>query len=220
MRKSAVFGMIIVLAVTSLTGCSLSGLSAAADGILSVDKPTETTVRKMIRGKLVKKVFTSSSAGVTFTLPEGWTYATDEELAKLETDDAASLTDEEKTDLGSKKYFVIEDMKAVNDTTGDIAGVLIEKQYTNITASQYVRDSYDKALASAGGTGITLDSATMKPLAGRYWDYCSMSVIGSSFIMNAYAARDGEYMIIIYTADTDTDDGSMDIIKSAFAPLQ
>ena len=212
--------MIIVPAVTSLSGCSLSGLSAAADGLLTADKPTETTVRKMTRGKLVKKVFTSTSAGVTFTLPEGWTYATDEELTKLEADDAASLTEEEKADLGSKKYFVIEDMKAVNDTTGDTAGVLIEKQYTNITASQYARDTYDKALASAGGTGITLDSATMKLLAGRYWDYCSMSIIGTSVDLTMYAARDGEYMIIIYTGDADPDDGSMDIIKSAFAPLQ
>lgn len=128
MRKRAIFIFVILLAATLLSGCS------ELINAMSKDAPKTLT-----RGTVSGNVYTSEFANITFTAPEGWVYASDEEQAEM-TELGMEVIGEESSDFNK----LVMDIQTVND-------MMVQ----NMTTGSNVSVMFENLAMSVGGTSLT-----------------------------------------------------------------
>lgn len=86
----------------------------------------EATETGIARGTWTDGVYTHDYAQLTFTLPEGWIAATDEDIASLMGQSVEILGDKQQWMIESAKLTTIYDMMAQDPATGNNALVMFE----------------------------------------------------------------------------------------------
>lgn len=128
-----------------------NNLNNAVEVTLPSTSDNSTSIAK---GTVLGDTYTSTPAGVRFTLPDGWRFYTDAELAELIGTTASSMGIENFEDTLANQVSVY-DMMAINNTTQESVMVLYENTIKSagksVTATEYA-DAVKTNLSSMGYT--------------------------------------------------------------------
>lgn len=120
------------------------------------EKKEEETIN-ISRGTIESKIYTNTSLGVKFTMPDGWRYYTDAEIASL-LNMSADMMFGENFKNALKNSPTVFDMMAVEPVSGTNVQVLYENlsktAYTDITVEQYI-EILEQQLKNASGMSVT-----------------------------------------------------------------
>ena len=174
--KKILCALLAVLMMMSIVGCS-------------------TESAKFDPGKVVGNVYTSEYAGLTFTAPEGWTFASDEEIAdlmglsmELVTDNEAAQKIAELTTvygMMAKSADQLNNVQVVFENTSLTGSKLSAEDYVELVASQL-----DTVYADFGATFEASDVETIK-IGTNDYSYIDISVdMGDGLVLEqGYACR-------------------------------
>jgi len=105
----------------------------------------EDTIRGFTRGTWNGNVFTSDQVGVTFTMPDGWVAATDEEMAEVMGLGADMMSGEiSPAMLEAAGVRVVQDMMVSNPETGAMVQIMAERLVfpnTRISVPAYIENA-------------------------------------------------------------------------------
>jgi len=187
--KKILCALLAVLMMMSIVGCS-------------------TESAKFDAGKVVGNVYTNEYAGLTFTAPDGWTFASDEEIADLmgismdlvTENEAAQKIAELTTVYGmmAKSADQLSNVQVVFENTALSGSKLSAEEYVEIIASQL-----DTVYDDFGATYEASDIRTIKIGANEYIYMDIFVDLGGVVLEQGYACRkvDSKYMAnIVITA--------------------
>ncbi|MCL2563536.1 MAG: hypothetical protein FWE08_05830 [Oscillospiraceae bacterium] len=157
------------------------------------------------RGRWVGNTFTSEYLGLTFTMPNGWEVATEEDLAELMDlgadfmDDILDLDDDFWDVLDDD--IAIHDMMASNALTGSNVQIIYEKAF-GMSATQII-GQLNAEMEDVGFTAFTVSGTT------RIGDYdwhavdLEMELFGAVITLRYFVSVENDFarVIIITTSD-------------------
>lgn len=201
--------VMIVLSLAVLTGCGKKDENTNTENT-NVENTTnsgttqpEQTKKEISRGKWEDNVYTSEFAELKFTLPEGWTRSTDEEIAAMMQLGAAMLEDEGKYNAEIAKLTSVYDMLAKSaDQTSNIQ-VMMEK--VPLSADEYA-ETLKKNLASLEQLSYNIGETTETTIGGNTYKAVNakVEVSGMKMEQSYYVRKEGDYIVgIIVTASGD-----------------
>lgn len=182
---------------------------------VEVTLPSSSSTTSVAKGTVLGSNYTSTSAGVRFTLPSGWRFYTDQELAALINATASDLGIENFEDTLANQVSVY-DMMAINNTTQESVMVLYENTIksanTSVTAAEYA-DAVKSRLETMGYTVSYAESAFLGNT-----QFVSMTatytVSGVTLEQKYYCRSLGDYVAsVILTSNGNT---SIDELASLF----
>ena len=159
--KKVIVAILMATMICSLTACggnnktgdasSNASVSAEqADASVSAEKEAKDEPQYEA-GVWTDNVYTNTSLGMTFTLPEGWQIGTEEEMNAVQ-DKGQEVTGGTGSADASEAY----DLYIYNATTGSNIAMMAEdmSMFGDITAQEYV-ESLSEQLSSYADQGIT-----------------------------------------------------------------
>lgn len=195
----------------SFTGCNIGSLvssivesSAAADNeTVENDEPTA----KFDAGSINGNVYSNDYLGLTFTAPEGWTYASDEEIAELMGTSLDIVTDDESAQELAAQATIYGMMANSADELNNVQVVFENMALSGgkMTAAGYIKilsAQLDSLYGNMGGT-CTVGEAKTIQIGGKDYSYVDIAVdISGVALEQSYAChRIDDYMVsIIVTA--------------------
>ncbi|MCI1268913.1 MAG: hypothetical protein LKG21_03320 [Ruminococcus sp.] len=193
----------------------LSSSSASDDNLETTPAVITEAAKKFKFGTVTDGVYKSEYNGIQFKAPDGWIYATSEQIAKMNDmdKDYLSLAQEQVTSKVAGLTSIY-DMQCAEKTGSNILVM-----YENITASgndpaKYTIDDYGKSLQatleSVQKVTYKLENTSSIELAGKTftkYDY-SCTMTGSKLKMNQiyYVCKTDDFiMSIILSINADTE---------------
>ncbi len=156
---------------------------------------------KIERGTVVDKTYTNESIGITYNLPSGWEYYTDEEIAKLMNIAAENYKDENI--LNSAKITTVIDFMAFNPSTGDNVNLsfenLIPSDSTKITVDEYIEVTKKNLSEQLPNVSYQFDNVVKVTIGGTEYTRLTASCSSSGINMKQYiyVTKVGTYMVCI-----------------------
>lgn len=196
--------VMLVLSLAVLTGCGKKEENTNTENTTNAGTTEpEQTKKEISRGKWEDNVYTSDFAELKFTLPEGWTRSTDEEIAAMMQLGAAMLEDEGKYNAEIAKLTSVYDMLAKSaDQTSNIQ-VMMEK--VPLSADEYA-ETLKKNLASLEQLSYNIGETTETTIGGNTYKAvnATVEISGMKMEQSYYVRREGDYIVgIIVTASGD-----------------
>lgn len=179
--------MMLVLSLTVLAGCGKTGENTVEQ---------QETKKELSRGKWEGDVYTSEFAELKFTLPDGWTRSTDEEIAATMQLGEEILADEEKYNSELEKLTTVYDMMVKSaDKTANMQ-VLMEKTTYDVDA--YVT-SLKEGLEEVQSIPYEVGETTETTISGNTYKAITATVEMSGVKMEQsyYIRVEGDYMVVI-----------------------
>lgn len=172
MKRRIVIGALLAALAFSMAACgSTGGTDGAADGAGQETELNQGAAKEEVEkeeavpyaaGVWTDNVYTNESLGMTFPLPEGWQYGTQEELAAMmgSGQEVTGYTDEELSATDP-----IYDLYIYNNSTGASIMMMAEDMsvYGDISAEEYL-ESVSSELGAFEDQGITYQVSGMEPL--------------------------------------------------------
>lgn len=161
----------------------------------------EEIFENYVRGVWTDGVYSNEFTGISFTLPEGWTLATDEELLSMIDTTNEEFFDEEARenyDKAIEKASIFYDFMIVNLSTGENAIMSIEDLSKNlgtilVTADHYL-DVTEEQLDTIEGVEFEVIGRTNVRFANE--DYIKMELsVNDVMTQEYYVKKYGKYMI-------------------------
>jgi len=190
--KRIIITTFLILMIFLLCGCSI--FYTAFDNAL----PDNLT-----RGAIEDNVYSSAYAGLVFTAPDGWVFATDDELADLMdlSTDAMSDAVMEFSDEALKKQ-VLYDMQAKDSSTGTNVLLLYENLAltgnTGISETNYLEQTIKQF--EAADVQYTFGEITETELCGQTYQMVQAEMTDYGVIQYYYARKIDKYMLCIVTS--------------------
>lgn len=229
--KKFVVGLLLAALAVSLTACGSTGGGEPTDGGASektevnqgadmsdMQKEEETPYAA---GVWTDNVYTNESLGLTFPLPEGWQYGTQEELAEVmgSGQEVTGYSDEELSATDP-----IYDLYIYNDSTGASLMMMAEDTsiYGNISAQDYL-DSVADGLVGYEEQEIVYQVGEMEPLTLGKTEFTSF-VASAQYqgvnVYQSYAAAEagGRMVTIIMTAPGDSGQAECEAVLASMQP--
>ena len=202
MKKILAMTLAVILAL-SMAACG----SAGSDIIQDIATDLQN---KLLRGAVVGNVYSSEYSGLTFTAPEGWIYATDEQIAQTMQIGQEDLSDDVAYNEAVANLASVYDAMVTGPDGSNINFLFENLQVTN--ALSYSEEDYLNAVKSQLSmlTELTYeisDEITTVQLCGQ--DYSVMSAVtsynGVNMVQNYYVRRVGNYICaVVMTCVGDT----------------
>lgn len=199
MKKTTQLITAMVLSLALLVGCGGGG---------SDSKPS--------RGEWSDSTFTSTYAGITFAMPEGWLAATDEEIANLMGVSADVLKESglnyNKTLLEMQNLY---DMMAQDPMSGSNMILMFENLSFVAGGSQIDEAKYIEILTSQlqqTGYYDSFGEVSEQKLGANTYSSFSAQGQGAQFTQTYYLRKNGAYMTCVIVSARG-DDSIEDIVK-------
>ena len=121
MKKRIALCLVLVLLLT----CAACGnVQDTLDGL--AEQVGQEVNKELARGTIAGNVYTSEFVDMTFTKPETWTFATDEEIAQTMKIGMALMKDPNAYQKAISKMATIFDMMVIDSATGTNISILYE----------------------------------------------------------------------------------------------
>lgn len=147
------------------------------------------------RGQTDGSTYINEYASITFTLPSGWIYYTDEELAELTgiPSNSYDVTDYTEEMLKNRNIF---DMMAVNDSTDEFIAVMYDNLLVTGNSSMTV-DDYLSYLVEENEyeSEFTNDEIGTATICNETYSVLSMSSNTGEFVQRFYIRKLDNYIV-------------------------
>ena len=227
--KKLLAGMLLAALALSMTACGSDGKSSAGESAVAQDSTLNQGADEVQKeeetpyeaGVWADNVYTNESLGLTFPLPEGWQYGTQEELAEVMgsgqevtgySDETLSATDP------------IYDLYIYNSSTGASLMMMAEDMsiYGDVSAKDYL-DSVSSGLVTYEDQGITYQ---VGDLEDRTLGKTEFTTFGASaeyqgtavYQQYAAAAKGDRIVTIIMTAPGENGQAECESVLSSMQP--
>ncbi|MDR2933017.1 MAG: hypothetical protein LBV27_07910 [Oscillospiraceae bacterium] len=188
----------------SSSTASVSSQEASApqseDTVDSQPESAADTKSTPTRGIWEDDTYTNDYAHITFTMPDGWVYANDDEIAALMNVGAEMLRDS-GLNFSDKllELQTIYDMMAQDKSTGSNVIILFENMNMLVGGSQYTEDDYLDALKTQLTTADVYDYKFGEPMdatiSGETYRCIEAEAADIGATQYYYVRRNGNYMI-------------------------
>lgn len=199
LKLLAVLTMLVLL-LTIVTGCKKDDTEK---NIVNENSANETEQgnkaeeKKLSRGKWENNVYTNEYANLKFTLPEGWTYSSDEEIENLTGVGASMLNEDQQEAFAEAKVDSLYDMIATDTASSSNIMVLFEKTDVSVTAALYLK-SVKEGLEAVQAMNYEFNEPTSKAtVAGVEYDTLTSTVPEYGITQKYYVLRKGDYFLSI-----------------------
>ena len=192
MKKFFSLFMIITLSL-SLSACS------SEPKIEEVEEVEEEQI--YVRGEWVDQVYTNDYLGFSFTLPEGWVSASDEELYSMldtATEEALSEDMKEQYDKAVENATSFYDFAVFNLLTGESIMLTIEDLSKTVGAILLTEDLYLDALETnlSNVEGFEFEIVGREDSGLKFGQFRVLNMnIQDVMTQKYYVLKDGKYMI-------------------------
>lgn len=177
----------LMLVLVLLTGC----------GNNTTNNVGTSAKEQISRGVIdPNNVYTSEYADITFKLPEGWVYSTDEQIAALMNVGVESLSEDGDRLAKILEQTALYDMVANDQTKGTSVMVMFEKALLNVNEEYYL-NNVKKGLETSG-MGYEFSSEIItETVGGNEYKVLTATVPTYNMVQKYYVVKKGDYFVDI-----------------------
>lgn len=151
-KRLAVVALTAVMATAILSGCGKTGgnnSSAAEGGAGQTSSASSSNSKSVVytRGNWEGNTYTNSSLGFVFTMPDGWSAKTDDELMATMDAGYSALTEEQKKNYDYSKSKSVFDFSASNADGTNSLGLSVENLALTAGAADLTELDYAAVLS-------------------------------------------------------------------------
>ena len=196
MRKTSKILLIVislVLVLITLAGCGNNTTNNTEN-----NTENQTAKEAIARGTIdANNVYTSEFAGIKFTLPEGWAYSTDEQIASMMNVGVEVLKDQKDNLSEILEQTALYDMVANDQTNGTSVMVMFEKSLLNVNEEFYL-NNVKKGLESVTELDYQISGEiTTETVGGKEYKVLTATVPAYNMVQKYYVVKKGDYFVDI-----------------------
>lgn len=165
------------------------------------------------RGEWNGNQYANDFAKVKFNLPEGWTKATDEEIANLMNVGVEMLNEEQQKLAEIAEQTTVYCMVVNDPSTSASVMIMLEKPTLKVTPEYYLT-SVKQQLEAVDSMEYTLGEQYTKNVGGEEYIAMDATVANYPVAQSYYVKAEGDYILAIII--TTTEEGQLDKILNAF----
>lgn len=199
------------------TGTAAGGGSETSDSEASQSAGTD-----YVKGTWSDRVYTNTALGLSFTLPDGWISASEENMAQtVGGNESVGGTEDKKEQEASSPY----DFMIVNSVNNDNILLLAEDVSTAMAGDGMAEDNYlnmvKSNLISSQQTVYTPGEITTAVIAGQEFKKMEVSVLysGRTLTQAYYCKKSGNYMLSFIATTATGDLSGCQQIFNAMTPV-
>ena len=193
MLKYTAIIVCLVLVALVLTGCGTEDIKNKVETIINEEK--EAAEEKVFeRGKWEDNVYKNEFANITFKLPEGWTYSSDEEIAEMMNIGVEALNDNQQAMSKLAEQTSVYDMVSNDPNTGASVMVMFEKPLMKVSTDFYI-DKLKTGLEEVDSIDYTIGDVTTESIAGEEYTVLTTTVPAYNMVQKYYIKTEGNYFI-------------------------
>lgn len=218
--KKILKNMLIVVLVASmlfvLVGCGKEEENTATENsTVTNEQPAQEQKVEFSMGEWNNNVYTNNFLGLKFSLPQGWTYSSDEEIAEMMNLGIELLNDDQKAAAELSKLTSVYYIAANNPNTGDSVAVMSEKPSMDVTTEFYI-NQLKSHLSTVESVNYEIGEISKEKVADREYDtiIATTNVSGIKVAQKYYVYKMDEYFVAIIVTSVTGEEGIKDIIKS------
>lgn len=215
--KKTLKNMLIILLTASmlflLVGCGNKEESTTNN--ITNEEATEEKKVEFSMGEWNDNVYTNEFLGLKFKLPEGWTYASDEEIADMMNLGTEFLNDDQKVAAEVSKLTSAYYMVANDPNTGNNVSIISEKPVMEVYTENYI-NQLKAQLSAVESINYEIGETSKEKIADREYDTltASASMSGVKITQKYYIYKMDKYFIGIITTSTTGETALNEMIKS------
>lgn len=186
------------------------------DKVGEVEKVEENVVAKEFSmGEWNNNIYSNDFLGLKFSLPKGWSYSSEKEIADMMNLGKDLLNDDQKlaaevSKLNSAYYLV-----ANNPNTGDNVTILSEKPIVDITTDYYINQLKTQLLA-VQSISYEIEGTSKENVAGKEYDVLTVTgtMSGIEVSQKYYIYKVDNYIVCIIATSNRGEAEINNIMKS------
>lgn len=215
--KKTLKNMLIILLTASmlflLVGCGNKEESTTNN--ITNEEATEEKKVEFSMGEWNDNVYTNEFLGLKFKLPEGWTYASDEEIADMMNLGTEFLNDDQKVAAEVSKLTSAYYMVANDPNTGNNVSIISEKPVMEVSTENYM-NQLKAQLSAVESINYEIGETSKEKIADREYDTltASASMSGVKITQKYYIYKMDRYFIGIIATSTTGETAFNEMIKS------
>ena len=222
MKKTIKYLSILLIVgsmILVLTGCGDKENVKKEDEEEVVEQKQETNVEQEKKvefsmGEWNGNVYTNDFLGLKYNLPEGWTYSSEEEIAKMMNVGTELLNDDQKVAAEIAELSGVYYMVAQNPTKGNNVNIFSEKQLTDVTTKDYI-EALKTQLLALQSMDYEVVGTSKEKIGNIESDTLTLNVeaSGVKIMQKYYIYKIDKYMIGIIATSLDGETGINEIVK-------
>lgn len=179
----------LILVLITLTACGDETVNEAEN---------KTVAEEIARGVIDENnVYTSEFADITFKLPDGWVFSTDEQIASMMNVGVDILEDQKDNVAEIIEQTALYDMVANDQTNGTSVMVMFEKPLLNVNEEYYLNNVKEGLEAVTEFNYEVSDEITTETVGGQEYKTLSAKVPEYNMVQKYYAVKKGDYFVDI-----------------------
>ena len=216
MKKTISIILALMLFVSLFSGCGTTESDTDSTNENETQTNTDTENNELVFGEISENVYTNSFAGLSFTLPDGWTFATESELEQMMgAGSEAIYGDDQQAAVEYAMSATIYDMMAQNADDGSNIIVMLENTSmyeggTEITEEEYLAALKNSLDLSTTVTYIISDTVTKATINDSEYTVLESEIEGyGGAYQTYYVRRIGKFMLCICFTGYEVNPGSV-----------
>lgn len=221
MKKSISIFLALMLFASLFSGCGADGNDATStdgaddNGSQAADSENADNAEdnELVLGEINGDTYTNSFAELSFTLPDGWAFATETELEEMMGSGSEVIYgDDQQAAMEYAMGATVYDMMA--QKTEDGANIIVMLENTamyeggvDITEDEYLA-ALKQSIASAQTAYSFADTTTKVTMNGFEYTCLESEIVGYSAYQSYYVRRIGKYMLCICFTGYEANPGS------------
>lgn len=222
MKKTIKYLLILLIVgsmILLLTGCGDKENVKKEDKEKVVEQKQETNAEQEKKvefsmGEWNNNVYTNDFLGLKYNMPEGWTYSSDEEIAKMMSIGAEMLNNDQKNLAEIAELNGVYYMVAKHPTKGNNVNIFSEKQLTDITTKDYI-EALKTQLLALQSMKYEVEGTSKEKIGNIEVDTLTLNVeaSGIKIMQKYYIYKIDKYMVGIIATSLDGETGINEIVK-------
>lgn len=198
-----------------LSGCGNKEEEKATNDNEKTNVEQENKTVEFSMGSWSDNVYSNDFLGLKFKLPNGWKYASDEEIAEMMNLGAELLNDEQKAAAEISKLNSAYYMVANNPNTGDNISIISEKPAMEVTTEFYI-NQLKTQLQNVNTINYEIGETSKETVAGKECDTLTVDASMSEVKMTQkyYIYKVDKYVVCIISTSTSGEQKINDMMKN------